>query len=839
MKRFLLFVGVFFLGLNALYAQTVLKGRILDKSTNEAVIGANVVLKGTTDGSISDLNGDFSFSTDETGSKVIEVSFIGYETMTKQVSLNGQTINLGTLMVSESSMALSPVEIIADVAIDRKTPVAVSTIKPAQLEEKLGTQEFPEILKSTPGIYATRSGGGFGDARVNIRGFNSVNVGVLINGMPVNDMENGKVYWSNWANLSDVARTIQVQRGLGASKLAIPSIGGTINVITKSTDAEKGGFATASIGSFGEQKQGVKFSTGLMDNGLAITVAATHRKGDGYVQGTNYEAYSYFLSVAKKINKNHELAFTAFGAPQEHGQRTTKLSLKEGVEHGEDYNKDHGYYKAGEFNSRINFYHKPVFIMNHYWTISPSTDLTTSAYASFGTGGGTGFLGEYSWIERDADGLIDFNKIAQKNADQGAAGSSLILRNSVNNHNWYGALSSLKTDLNNNLTLSGGIDLRYYKGEHYREVRDLLGNSYFLDDDDANNPIHYAQKGDRIDYYNDGIVLWEGLFGQLEYDRNKVSAFVSGALSNTSYKRIDYFNYLDSDDKQETDFQNFLGYSVKGGANYRLTDIHNIFVNAGYFSRAPFFDAVFLNYKNDINEGAENEKIASIELGYGLRTSKFSANINYYYTKWMDRSFVKRLTTDQGQDFTANLLGVDALHQGVEVDFAFKPNDKLELTGMASIGDWRWLNDLENVIAYDDQQNPSEPFSVYMADIKVGDAAQTTFAAGINYELVEGLKIGMDYNFYGDNFAEFNPTSRTNEDDRGVNSWQLENYSLVDANMSYKFTIGDVKASIFGNIHNIFDTMYVSDADETNVGDPANVFYGWGRSWSMGMKVNF
>lgn len=156
---------------------------------------------------------------------------------------------------------------IMDVARDRQTPVAVSTIKATEIQEKLGSQEFPEILKSTPSVYTTKQGGGFGDSRINIRGFDQRNTAVMINGMPINDMENGWVYWSNWAGLSDVTSAMQVQRGLGSSKLAISSVGGTINVITKSADKKEGGSVSTSVGNDNYLKMMTSYNTGLMDNG--------------------------------------------------------------------------------------------------------------------------------------------------------------------------------------------------------------------------------------------------------------------------------------------------------------------------------------------------------------------------------------------------------------------------------------------------------------------------------------------------------------------------------------------------------------------------------------------
>ena len=157
----------------------------------------------------------------------------------KKITQKGTSVELGIIKMQPDAVMLADVTITSSVAVARKTPVAVSTIDPVFIEEKLGSQEFPEILKSTPGIYTTKDGGGYGDSKTNVRGFKSENVAMMINGVPMNGMENQKVYWSNWAGLSDVTRSMQVQRGLGASKVSSPAVGGSINIITKSTDAQK------------------------------------------------------------------------------------------------------------------------------------------------------------------------------------------------------------------------------------------------------------------------------------------------------------------------------------------------------------------------------------------------------------------------------------------------------------------------------------------------------------------------------------------------------------------------------------------------------------------------
>ncbi|MEQ9231769.1 MAG: carboxypeptidase-like regulatory domain-containing protein, partial [Cyclobacteriaceae bacterium] len=242
MKRFLLGI-VFLVSAIVVWAQGTISGKLVDKDTNEPLIGATVLIKGTSKGTITNLDGGFTLAAKEGNTLVI--SYVGY--VTQEVVLSGSG-DLGDIAVQSDAIGLDGIEVIASVAEERKTPVAVSSISAIEIQEKASNAEFPELLKSTPGVYTSRAGGGYGDSRIAVRGFNDVNVAVMINGVPVNDMENGRVYWSNWAGLTDVTRTMQVQRGLGASKVAVPSIGGTINIVTRNTDAVQGGSFFYGIG---------------------------------------------------------------------------------------------------------------------------------------------------------------------------------------------------------------------------------------------------------------------------------------------------------------------------------------------------------------------------------------------------------------------------------------------------------------------------------------------------------------------------------------------------------------------------------------------------------------
>ena len=211
-KYFLILLSVF--NVFGLSAQTTLTGKVSDATTGEFLIGATIVY-GKGMGTATDVDGNYSLEL-QPGERNIQVSYVGYKEINQLLYIKGKSqiidFKLKTILLNE-------VQVVADIARDRETPVAFSTIPLKKISEELASQDIPMILNSTPGVYATQTGGGDGDARITIRGFNQRNVAVMIDGIPVNDMENGWVYWSNWFGLDAVTSNIQVQRGLGASKL--------------------------------------------------------------------------------------------------------------------------------------------------------------------------------------------------------------------------------------------------------------------------------------------------------------------------------------------------------------------------------------------------------------------------------------------------------------------------------------------------------------------------------------------------------------------------------------------------------------------------------------------
>lgn len=886
------------------FAQQTVTGTVVDESTSEPIIGGAVVVKGTTTGTVTDIDGKFSIKlTNE--QKDLQISYLGYVTKDVVVESTASKTDLGTITLSPDVKALEDVTITSSVAISRKTPVAISSLTGAFIEEKLGTQEFPEVLKSTPGVYADKQGGSYGDSEIYMRGFDNTNIALVINGVPMNEMENGTVYWSNWAGLSDVTRSMQTQRGLGASKVSAPSVGGTINIITNGIDAEKGGFISYAMGNDDMNKIMMKISTGMSERGWALTILGSRHWGNGYVQGTDFNAYNWFFNLSKRINDHHQLSLTAFGAPQKHYQRSSsygsltiagwqEVEKKYGVKNYK-YNASYGFDKNGNRKTAdFNLYHKPQFSLNHQWQIDNISSLSTSVYLSIGRGAGysgqASQYGGYNYSDwrgasygvlntkfRKNDGTFDYGAIQEIN-ETSETGSVLVMTQSKNHHNWIGLLSTYTTQLLDCIDVYGGVDFRYYKGTHTNEIIDLFNGEYFIDssrfDVEQNNNSNADEQwkneklgvGDVVYRDYDGHVLQEGLFGQAEYNKGDLSAFLSASVSNTAYWRYDRFHYDESHAK--SDNVNFWGYTLKGGANYNLTDMHNVFVNIGTISRAPkFSNGAFMQAttSNVINTDAENEKIFSVEAGYGFKSKWTTANINAYYTHWIDKTMTKRGTLDNQEDYFLNMTGVNALHKGIEIEANTKPFSWLEINGMLSLGDWCWDSNAtgyiynENGIALTPEGEKTEIMAdnhawakINLKDIKVGGSAQTTAMLGASVKPMKGLKVSGECTYYGNKYAyySFNGASLSlGKEIKLLAPWKIPHACQVDLNASYRFEIGKLKATLFGNINNLFDYQYISKAynptsiesDKYKEANESNIycFYALGRTYSIRLKVNF
>ena len=895
----LVFLGLLFVVSN-LSAQTIIKGRIVDATTKESIPGVTIKIKGRKIYTTSGADGTYSIKVASGDS--LEITSAGY--LNSTVGSN----KANTIELTSSQTTLKEVVVTNNVAIARKTPVAVSTINLAKIEEFSANREFPELLETTPSVYVSREGGGTGDSKLFIRGFDQTNISVMVNGVPVNDMENSAVFWSNWSGLSEIGGQIQVQRGLGNSKLSTPSVGGNVNIVTKASEMRQGTMLNASVGNDGFEKTSVGFSTGKSKKGLAFSMLLSHQAGNGYINGTAFEVYNYFGTLAWEINSKSTLTATVTGAPQWHDQRTISLPYQTYYGNPNDstvkvygprYNNTWGYLHGKEFNMQKNFYHKPVANINYYYKFNEKTELSAVLYGSIGRGGGTS--NSYSTgsvngatvlnSKRDVNNLLQFDSIENWNRGvpvkvfgTGALtpwknhsdandpvdyfGKQVISTGpkgginrlaAMNEHNWYGTIINLTHKLNNNIILDGGLDVRMYRGLHYRRVEDALGSDAYYDVSDINKPRKYIAAGDRktqVIYDNDDLVKQYGGYLGGVYEKNKLTVFVNGTYNTTSYQRIDYFLYKATDPIRESAVKYFNGFSGKGGVSYRFNNNHFAFANFGYFERPLLFTNVFFNNNNkDIPKNLKNQNTLGQEIGYNYRSAFVNVTVNIYHTIWKNKSVAPVSYTDigSGNTYYANIVGIEEDHKGIELESVIKPVKKLELNVMGSLGDWRYKN---NVIAnvYDDNNNLVNVSKFYLKDVRVGTTAQNTFAFGARYEIIKGLSLKASYRFSDAIYANFAPSGRSAVADSGRQAWKLPAYGVLNTGLNYYFKVEGKRISLGLNVDNILDTKYIAssftdiaytptDKKDFIVGDKGSgkkntVYPGFGRTWVFSAKIN-
>ena len=553
-------------------------------------------------------------------------------------------------------------------------------------------------------------------------------------------------------------------------------------------------------------------------------------------------------------------------------------------------------------NEKMNYYHKPQLSLNHLWSVNNKMVISNVLYASLGNGGGTGVTPSLTSANFNDNRQIDFQSIFDQNSGNTRESlfgiiydpsidpeysttehkSSQFLRSSINNHRWFGLLSTYNYQANKEYNFSGGIDLRHYTGEHYREVYDLLGGDYYVGNETniaATESSNVIREGDKFSWHNDGLVKWAGLFQQMEYTTGNWSAFVNISFSSTGYKRIDYFRPMDlvlndtimvqalsygdtllhdgneytieSSEARftESKWKWIPAYTIKYGFNYNINESNNVFFNSGYLEKAPRFNNIF-DYDNRLFADIRNEKVAAVELGHSFRSNKISSNLNLYHTEWFNKPQSGSTVVD-GEPLRYNINGINALHKGIEFDVAINFSEKFTTEFLSSVGDWRWTSG-DTIRSYDDNGQLIIPEGglVYFdaTGVHVGDAAQLQFGSSVRYNPTKNCYFKIRVMHFSNHYADFNPFDLQG-DNVGRDSWKIPSYNIFDIHAGYKFKYEKVFIDFKINILNVANTTYISDAlnNDTYISGnqfnfdaaSASVFMGMGRRLTSSLKISF
>ena len=367
---------------------------------------------------------------------------------------------------------------------------------------------------------------------------------------------------------------------------------------------------------------------------------------------------------------------------------------------------------------------------------------------------------------------------------------------------------------------------------------------------DTENSIAY--EGDLTHYNYDGYVNWFSGFAQSEWIKNDFILFGSATATFSNMYRVGHFWYGRTDRDEEFDLTSLgksevrssFSYQLKAGANYKINGRHNVYANAGYFTRPPFLRNAFFDarYSNEYRQGLEDEKIISVETGYGFRAPFLKANVNAYYLLWTDRTTQFNFENEgdeNNQVVPLSLTGMVSEHKGIEVDFVANPTSSLEINAYLGLGDWKWIEIPSQTITRSDRSSILFTALDDLEGLPVGTAAQTTAGLGFHYTGIQDAYVGSRLNY-----AARIPISFTPEDvlegfiDRETIQNDFSDFATLDFYIGRYFDVGeDMDGRISLNVNNVLDNRYIRWAsysfNQTQEG------IGYLRTFTLGLQLNF
>ena len=879
---------------SALLGQSTVSGTVTDADGN-ALPGANVVVQGTALGAAATLSGAYSVSVPN-GTYTVTASVVGYTSESATVKVSDSNAS-ASFSLASSSVALGGVEVLAD-RVDNTSAIPYDDYTKADIDFRLGGRGLPKALATLPNVYV-ENGGGWDDENVYVRGFDDRYTSYLINGIPMNDMENGNLYFSNWSVLADVASVVQVQRGAGSVNLATPSLGGVVNFMSMPASSEASVVVKQEAGQHAYSKTAVTINTGLMMDGkLAMVASASKRTADRlFAVGTYTEAWSYYFNTSYSFNENNRLEFVALGSPQIHGQSfwnnrvsnySHELARDMGVaeedlrtEYGMDYNpradnldtpftgqkataswlpfdgwnnRSADMYSSTLINERENYFHKPIVQLNSYNKLNDTMTLASSLYYSGGEGGGSGSAGSIRW-KADGSGR-DYDETIRRNSLDFVDGfgyqSRGILRGSRNNQSTVGVVSKLDMEVSDTVSMTFGVDIRTATVEHYREVYNLLGGDFYMDTSNPNwtDDQQHRTLGDKVFYDYTNTVDWMGGYAQVNYDNGMgTNGFAMFGTTSASYTNQDHFT-LDNN-KIEADGE--MGYQMKVGGSRALNDAWQLFGNMSYSAMTPSLDKVINDYNNTLNGSFENEKATWLDVGARFKSGngQWAGTMNYYYALWSDRNQSGTSESLDGTESFFSITGLNELHTGLEYSVAYQPIPVLRIDIRGHESDWRFTDNLS--YSYNEIEGDAgseETLALYVKDVMVSGAPQSQ-----NVVIVTGffnrLKVSGEVQSFSKQYPRWGYDGNIEdlafllgEDNTfAEDAYVTGNTTLVNFVSSYTTELMGKDVTLSASVFNAMDELYVGDFVDAydGSGDVSNlrVRVGQPRSYNIGVTINY
>lgn len=805
-KQILSFLFVCFASFYSFAQQTTIRGVVNDILTSQPIAAVLVQLEGTELSTLTNPQGAFVFLLDvPLGEQMLVLSKNGFLNARYPIVVTeGSEINLPDLIIEFD---------------DSDDDLFTITLSDDELNsDSSGADNISGLLSASMDIFQRTAAFEFSQSFFRMRGLNTDNGTVLMNGIEMNKVFDGRPQWSNWGGINDVLRSQELSVGLSPSSYNFGGLLGLTNINLRASNYRAGGRITYSSSNRSyTNRLMASYASGMLDGGWAYAFTLGRRWGDeGFQDGTFYDANSFFVSVEKKINDKHSLNLVGFYTPNRRGKSSPNTQEVFDLK-GTTYNEYWGWHDGEKRNSRIRRIAEPVIMLNHYWDLSDSSSLNTNVSYQFGelgnsrldyAGGanpspayyqqlpsyfladddGPDYAGAYQSEQSFRNGgQVNWNRIYDANLTNNINGdyAAYVLYEDRSDDQQFTANTILESTLSENLTLNAAVNYKRLKSHNFAEIVDMLGsNSGYLNIDsfdqvqfDLQNPNRVVGEGDTFRYnFNIEANVLSG-FAQAQFKYNKVDFFLAGSYTATEYQREGLYQtetYADNSFGKGRKLS-FGGVGAKGGFTYKFSGKHIFNVNAGYLTKAPSIRNTFTNSREnhaivgditgiDITE----EKITSFDANYIFRSSTVKARLTGYYTQMQDANeisfyFADGISgVDEGTAFVQEILqGIDKTHMGIEFGMEAQITPSIKLTGVASIGQFTYDNNPNLVLTSSDFVDGLNFGESNLKDYRIAAGPQQAASIGFEYRDPNYWWFGTTANFFANTYVDVSPLTRT------------------------------------------------------------------------------
>ncbi|MEO5788649.1 carboxypeptidase-like regulatory domain-containing protein [Gelidibacter sp.] len=807
-KSSTIFLFGFFSVFTAVAQETVVKGSVIDGMNHEPIPNVTITIEETLQTSQTDAEGKFSFTSNvPLGEHILKVEKRGYITKRFPIIINeGQILDISDMML--------------DINVADSVDLYTITLSDDELNDDTtgGADNISGLLQSSQDVFQRTVAFEFSSSFFNMRGLDSENASVLINGIEMNKLYNGRPQWNNWGGLNDVFRNQELATNLSPSNFTFGGALGSTNTDTRASEYRKGGRITYSLSDRSYTNRAIgSYATGLMEGGWAIAIAAGKRWGEeGYQDATFYDSNAFFASVEKKINDQHSFNFTGIYAPNRRGKsspNTQEIYDLKGIK----YNEYWGYQNGEKRNSRVKEVNEPILMLNYYWKLSNKTTLQTNLGYQFGKTGNSRLdypgganpsaayyqkLPSYALADPKSpdyakayqleqnflkDGQIDWNRIYDANMTNNISGlnAAYALYEDRNDDTQLTGNTILTSDITDHITINSSINYRHLKSENFAQIKDLLGAIGVLNVDsfdniqyDLQNPNRIVGEGDRFRY---NYILYAQVisgFAQAQFKYNKVDLFAALSISNTTYQREGLYQheiYVDNSFGKGEKLS-FTGFGAKGGLTYKITGKHLLNFNAGYISKAPSLRNTYSNSRENHNvvKNITQEKITSVDASYIFRSSIVKAKLTGYYSKIEDANEISfyyadglssfEISENQTSAFVQEILfGINKTNFGAEFGMEAQVTPTIKLKGVAAVGQYTYANNPNLYLTSSSFTNVNglDFGQAILKNYRLAGGPQTAYSLGFEYRDPDYWWFGATANIFDNTYLDISPLIRT------------------------------------------------------------------------------